>query len=209
MKTTVHLTLLGATAFLLTGCATWMNRSQHHASSLVQYLYPESTSHRDKYPFVKSIEVIPSGYLVPEGSFANLQQLQSMFGLDVVALVSYDQIQFSSESTLSLAYLTIVGAYVIAGEKNDTRTMLDTAVYDIESRKLLFRAPGLSEIKGSAAIVNLANELRRDSQQGFEHASTNLIANLDAELGQFRARIKEKPEDIKVVRAAGYTGWRR
>ena len=28
-------------------------------------------------PFVKSIEIIPSAYLTPKGSFANLQQLQS------------------------------------------------------------------------------------------------------------------------------------
>lgn len=41
-----------------------------------------------KFPFVKSIEVIPSSYLTPRGSFANLDQIRSMYGVDVIALLS-------------------------------------------------------------------------------------------------------------------------
>ncbi len=48
-----------------------------------------------------------------------------MYDIDVIALVSYDQVQFTDGSFLSLTYWTIVGAYVVAGEKNDTSTMLD------------------------------------------------------------------------------------
>lgn len=42
-----------------------------------------------KYEFVKSIEVIPSAFLRPKGSFENLDQLRFLLGIDVIALLSY------------------------------------------------------------------------------------------------------------------------
>ncbi len=159
-----------------------------------------------KYPFVKSIELIPSEYLTPGGSFENLEQLRSMFGVEVMALVSYDQLQFTGDTSWSLAYLTVVGAFLIPGEKNDTRTMVDAAVYDIASRKLLFRAPGLNHINGSAAPLNVTEELRDAREKGFTKASTNLVANLEVKLAEFRERVKESPEEIKIVRSPGYSG---
>jgi rhombotail lipoprotein len=158
------------------------------------------------YPFVKSIETIPSTYLTPGGGFENLDQLRSMFDVDVIALLSYDQVQFTDEGILSVTYWTIVGAYVIRGEKNDTKTLMDAAVYDISSRKLLFRAPGTSQIKGSATPVNLTEQLRHDSEQGFSQASTNMVANLQIQLEEFKERVKSSPEQFKIVRKPGYTG---
>ena len=60
-----------------------------------------------------------------------------MFGIDVIALVSYDIVQFTGEGLSSISYWTLVGAYAVRGEKNDTHTMIDAAVYDIASRKHL------------------------------------------------------------------------
>ena len=157
-------------------------------------------------PFVKSIDLIPSQYMQPRGGFANLDQLQSMFGVDVIALVSYDQVQFSDQSRLSLTYWTLVGAYLVNGEKNETRTLMDAAVYDIKSRKLLFRAPGVSTVKGSAAPVNVNEELRRDSQKGFEVAATDLKTNLTQQLEEFKTKIKESPAEYQVVRRPEYKG---
>ena len=54
-------------------------------------LMKEVSKHFEKYPFVRIIELIPTAYLRPGGSFANLDQLRSMFGVDVIALLSYDQ----------------------------------------------------------------------------------------------------------------------
>jgi rhombotail lipoprotein len=84
--------------------------------------------------------------------------------------------------------------------------MLDAVVYDIRSRKMLFRAPGLSHIKGSATPINLSEELRLASEAGFQQAATNLVAGLDFQLGEFKERIKKSPEDIKVVNKPGYAG---
>lgn len=162
--------------------------------------------HFKKYPYVKSIELIPSAYLRPKGSFANLEQLRTMFGVDVIALISYDQVQFTDSGLLGLTYWTIVGAYVVPGEKNDTHTMIDTVVYDIASRKMLFRAPGVHHIKGRATPVNLSEKLRNDRSTGFDEAAKDMIANLDLQLGQFREKIKERPEEYRVVRTSGYTG---
>lgn len=157
-------------------------------------------------PFVKSIDIIPSQYMQPRGGFANLDQLQSMFGVDVIALVSYDQVQFSDASRLSLTYWTLVGAYLVNGEKNETRTLMDAAVYDIKSRKLLFRAPGVSTLKGSAAPVNVSEELRRDSQKGFEVAAADLKTNLTQQLDEFKTKIKESPAEYQVVHRPEYKG---
>ena len=156
-----------------------------------------------KYDFVKSIEVIPSSYLTPQGSFANLDQIKTMYGIDIIALVSYDQVQFVDEGMLSLTYWTIVGAYVISGEKNDTSTLMDTTVYDIDSRKMLFRAPGVSQVKGAATPVNLSEELRADATQGFREATNDMTRNLDLQLERFREKVKEQPEEYNFVDSSG------
>jgi rhombotail lipoprotein len=259
MNAKVSMTITAALALALTGCETFQgSRSERHASSLVQYLYPKKIEHIDKpgiptltlplrvgvafvpedtgrqhqaytrspalseqqklklltevseqfrkYPFVRAIEVIPSEYLTPAGGFENLDQLRNMFGVDVMALVSYDQLQFTDDTPWSLTYLTVVGAFFIPGEKNDTRTMIDAAVYDIESRKLLFRAPGLNHVNGNAAPINVPEELRDARDKGFREASKNLTANLEVKLAEFRERIKQSPEEVKIVRSAGYVG---
>jgi len=164
------------------------------------------SAHFKQQKIVNKIEVIPSSYLRPGGSFNNLDQIKSMYGVDVIALVSYDQTQFTDENFLSFSYWTIVGAYVVKGEKNDTSTLVDTVVYDIKSRKMLFRAPGLSQVNGSATPINLSKQLRTDSEKGFQMAFDQMIENLDHELGTFRQRLKDNPEDAKVVYRKGYGG---
>jgi len=159
-----------------------------------------------KHKFVSDIVVIPSAYLTARGSFSNLEQIRTMYGIDVIALVSFDQVQFTDEGLLSLTYWTLVGAYIVSGEKNDTSTMMDTAVYDIKSKKMLFRAPGTSNIKGSSTLVNLSEELREDSLKGFEEATANMISSLDVQLSNFRKKIKKQPEKVKVIYSKSYSG---
>jgi rhombotail lipoprotein len=169
-------------------------------------LMQEVAEHFKKYTFVKSIELIPSAYLRPKGSFTNLDQLRTMFGVDVIALLSYDQSQFVDEGFSTISYWTIIGAYAVRGEKNDTHTMLDAAVYHIPSRKMMFRAPGISHIKSKATPVNLSEQARLDIIAGFKEASKDLIVNLDEQLEIFREKIKESPEEFKVIHKPGYTG---
>ena len=156
------------------------------------------------YPFIKDIELIPTAYLRTKGGFPNLEQIRTMYGVDVVALISYDQVQFTDQGLLGLTYWTIVGAYVVPGEKNDTQTMLDTVVVDISSKKMLFRAPGMDHVNGHSTPVNLSEQLRIDSEASFAKAATQMIDNLDLQLTAFKDKVKEHPDDFKVVRTAEY-----
>ncbi len=163
------------------------------------------SGHFKKYSFIAEIQEIPSAYLTPGGSFTNLDQIKTMYGVDVMALVSYDQVQFTDASFLSVSYWTIVGAYLVSGEKNDTNTLMDTVVYDVASRKMLFRAPGTSVVKGRSTPVNLSEELREDSIKSFDQAAKAMIENLDVQLSGFREKAKQNPEQIKVVKAESYS----
>ncbi len=169
-------------------------------------LMKEVSQHFKKYDFVKSIELIPSAYLRNKGGFTNLNQVRTMYGVDVITLLSYDQTQFTDEGLASITYWTIIGAYIIPGEKNDTHTMVDATVYDISSRKMLFRAPGINHTKSNATPVNLTEKLRKDSRRSFELASVDLIINLDTQLQLFKEKVKEAPEEYNISHNPGYTG---
>jgi len=61
-------------------------------------------------------------------------------------------------------------------------------------------------VKGSASPVNVSEELRRDSQKGFEVAATDLKTNLTQQLDEFKTKIKESPAEYQVVRRPEYKG---
>lgn len=157
-------------------------------------------------PFIENIEIIPTAYLKPGGGFSNLEQIRTMLGIDVIALVAYDQVQHTDANWASFTYLTVIGAFVISGDNNDTSTMLDTTVFHIPSRKLLFRAPGTSLIKGIGARAYREKRFRTDGSKGMEEANLKMIANLDNELGRFKKRVKEKPDEYRITHSPGYSG---
>jgi rhombotail lipoprotein len=160
----------------------------------------------EKYNFVKSIDIIPSVYLTKNGGFTNLNQIKNIFNIDIIVLVSFDQTQFTDENFLSLTYWTIIGAYVIPAEKNDTHTMLDAVVYDIDSRKMLFRAPGTHKLESRATLINLSEQLREDSLLSFQESRKELIKNLEIQLELFKNKVKNNPSDYKITKSKGYTG---
>jgi len=157
-------------------------------------------------PFVQSIEIIPTTYLRPGGGFDNLDQLRALMGIDVVVLLAYDQTQNSNSTEASLAYWTIVGAYIIEGQRNATYTMVEAVVYDIPSRSLLFRAPGTSTIKNHATLIRSDYELQKDSIRSLEEAAAQMTGNLAQELELFKVRAREEPQSIRIEHKPGYTG---
>jgi rhombotail lipoprotein len=157
-------------------------------------------------PFVQSIELVPTTYLRPGGSFENLDQLRAMMGIDVIALVAFDQAQNTGDTPWSLSYWTIVGAYIIPAQKNDTHTLMEAVVYDIASRTLLFRAPGVSAIKGHSTLISNETDLRSDSIRGYTEAARDLTVNLQYELDAFKVRIREEPQSVHIEHKAGYSG---
>jgi rhombotail lipoprotein len=168
-----------------------------------------------QYDYIGSIEVIPAAYLRPRGGFANLDQVARMFNVDVIALVSYDQIRFNDTNRLAVLYWTVVGAYLIKGDQYDVQTMVDAAVFDVRSRKLLFRAPGTSQVKGASTLAGYSKEVRGAQTDGYAQAVEQMIPALQAQLAGFKERARSDPA-IQVDRSnyqgdgrrgAGGFGW--
>ncbi len=147
---------------------------------------------------IAGVEPIPTNFLGQGGGFVELDRLKAGFGIDLMALVSYDQFQFSETSRSSWTYWTLVGAYLVKGEKNETRTVMNSVVYDIPSRTMLFEASGSSSVSGRSTPIDLNKALRVRSEEGFEKATDDLIAHLDAALAAFQQQAK-----TGTVRGAG------
>jgi rhombotail lipoprotein len=157
-------------------------------------------------PFVHSIEIIPATYLRPGGGFENLDQLRAMLGIDVIALLGYDQTQNSRDTEASIAYLTIIGAYIVPAQRNSTNTLMEAVVYDIPSRSLLFRAPGTSSMINNATLFRSAHELSKDSALGIEQAAAQMTTSLAQEIELFKVRAREEPQSVRIEHKPGYTG---
>lgn len=137
-------------------------------------------------PSVRRIESLPPHYLRTKGGFSNVDRVSAALDLDLIALVSYDQFQFTDTDRLrSLAYWTLIGVHFVKAERNQTRTLMDVVVYDIRSRALLFRAAGESVVNGRAAPVGLTAERRAQSELGFGRAVDGLIINLKTSFAEF------------------------
>jgi rhombotail lipoprotein len=158
-----------------------------------------------QYSYIGEIEIIPSSYMAPRGGWNNLDQVARMFNVEVVALLSYDQISFNDTNGLAVLYWTIVGAYVVKGDRYDVQTLVDAAVFDVRSRKLLFRAPGTSQVKGSSTMARYSEESRNAQANGFRLAVDELIPQLQTELASFKERIRNDPH-YRVVNKDGYRG---
>lgn len=157
------------------------------------------------YDYIDRIEIIPSTYLNGGEGFSTLEQVGRLYDVDVMALVSYDQVTQSLENNAALLYWTIVGMYIIPGNENAIQTFVDTAVFDIKSRKMLFRAPGVNKLEKRTTAVGVDDTLAKKSLEGFGLAVTDMTKNLDSELARFKSRVKEE-KIAKVEHREGYSG---
>lgn len=158
-----------------------------------------------KYEYIDRIEVIPDAYLKGGKGFLTIEQVARLYDVDVMALVSYDQVSQSLENNAALLYWTIVGMYVIPGNENTVQTFVDTAVFDVKSKKMLFRAPGINKLTKRTTAIGIDNALLEKSLQSFDHAVADMTVNLEAELARFATRVKdEKVASINV--REGYSG---
>ncbi|MGV8960215.1 MAG: rhombotarget lipoprotein [Stenotrophomonas sp.] len=159
-------------------------------------------------PFIERIEVIPSGYLRPKGGFENLEQVARMYGVDLVALVSYDQITRTDQNAASLLYWTLVGAYTIHGNSNQVSTFVDTSVFDVKTRSLLFRAPGTDQRDAGSTAVRVDETQARLAGESFAVAMTAMTGNLDKAIADFAVRAREEGQ-VKLVDRGSGGEWRR
>jgi rhombotail lipoprotein len=132
-----------------------------------------------------------------------MDRVASLFKLDVIALISFDQVQNAGATSWSFLYWTGLGAYVINGDQYDILTAVETSVFDIRSRQLLMRAGGLSNTKGTATMVGFSEQARLARTQSFESAIQDMTTNLHAEVKQFRQRAAENP-NVRLILPPGY-----
>lgn len=190
-------------AFVPSSTTSWRVGSLMAPGQERQLLEVVKASFKDK-PWVGEIKLIPGSYLRAGGGFENLDQVARMYGVEVMALVSVDQIQYTDPRWYSFAYLSIVGAYVLPGDANDTRTLIDAAIFHVPTRTFLFRAPGQSTVKGVSTMMAREEVLRAHSGKGFELAMTELTKNLDAEVGAFKAEIaRGDRKDVDLIDREG------
>lgn len=148
--------------------------------------------------YIAHIEVIPETYLRSSRGFEGLSQVARIYSVDVMALVSYDQVAVSEDTKASFFYWTIVGAYLIEGTKNEVQTFVDTAVFDVPTRRLLFRAPG-TDVQGfRSTAVESSESVRTGRTASFSAAMAKMTDNLAIELATFEERLKTEPQLAEV-----------
>jgi rhombotail lipoprotein len=158
--------------------------------------------------FVSEIAVIPDYYLAGRRGFGGLESVKRLYDLDVVALVSFDQQTNLDQNTWSLAYLTIVGAYVVKGSRHDVATLVDLAVVDPESRQLVIRAGGTDLRHGNTTLIDASRETRNADIAGLSDATDRMLDHFDAALTKFEADVRSGTAGIRVVskNSAGASG---
>lgn len=137
-------------------------------------------------PWAQEVKTIPSLYLAKGGGFEDLDKVARTFQVEVIALVSVDQVQFSDPKWYAWTYWTLVGAYMVKGDKNDTTTVVDAAVYHVPSRTLLFRAGGVGTAKGTSTWSNREASFRSQSRESLDRAMGQLSESLDREAMTFQ-----------------------
>ncbi len=147
--------------------------------------------------FIEAIEIIPETYLRQGKGFDALEGVARLYRVEAVALVSYDQVAFVGDAGSSFWYWTIVGAYVVKGSEHEVQTFVDTAVFDMGTRSLLFRAPGADRLETRSTLVDSAQARRDAMAESFEKAMGAMTVNLDTELDRFKTRVEQ--EQVAVV----------
>ena len=150
--------------------------------------------------FVAEIVVIPDYYLRGHSGFEGLEGVQRLYGVDLMALVSYDQVVHTDENNWSLGYLTIVGAYVLKGSRHDLSTLVDLAVVDPVSRSLVLRAGGTSISHGNTTLIDAVRDTRNAAADGYGAATDEMIEHFDTALTKFESDVRSGNAPVQVVR---------
>lgn len=156
--------------------------------------------------YISHIEVIPDTYLRSSSGVIGMQQVARLYDVDVMALVSYDQVAVSEENPTGLLYWTIVGAYLIKATSNEVQTFVDTAVFDVDTARLLFRAPGAHTMSDRSTLVEAGEVVRKAKDESISVAMEEMTGNLAVELDRFQARVKEDPGVANTQWKPGYGG---
>jgi rhombotail lipoprotein len=191
----LHLPLRVGLAFLPSNSGAEITLDAAHKEALMQEIRKRFVSRK----FIAEIVVIPDYYLRGKSGFEGLQGVQRLYGVDLMALVSYDQVTHEDDNNWSLGYVTIVGAYFLKGTRHDLSTLVDLAVVDPVTHSLVLRAGGVDSSHGTVTLIRENRELREASAQGFAAATAQMIDHFDSALTAFEGDVREGKANVKVV----------
>jgi rhombotail lipoprotein len=189
----LHLPLRVGLAFLPANGDTGPDAAQKEA--LMQEIRKRFVSRK----FIAEIVVIPDYYLRGKRGFEGLEGVQRLYGVDLMALVSYDQVAHEDENRWSLGYLTIVGAYVLKGTRHDVSTLVDLAVVDPKTHSLVLRAGGFDTRHGTVTLLDENRRLRETASAAFTAATQQMIDHFDSALTAFESEVREGTANVNVV----------
>ena len=157
-------------------------------------------------PFIREIVIVPDYYLRDVKGFEGLAGVQRLHGVDLMALVSYDQVGHEDDRKSAVAYLTILGSYLVRGTRQEETTLLDMAVVDAASRSIVLRAGGTDTRVHNTTYVGSEVEARKLATASFDAAADQLIERFDVALEQLQADIRSGKSGVKVRPARGGGG---
>jgi rhombotail lipoprotein len=166
-----------------------------HKEALLQQIRQRFVSRK----FIADIVVIPDYYLRGKSGFEGLAGVQRLYGVDLMALVSYDQVTHLDDNNWSLGYMTIVGAYVLKGTRHDVSTLVDLAVVDPATKTLVLRAGGFDNSHGTSTMVNENLKVREAAAFGYNAATQQLIEHFDTALTQFETQVHDGNSNVQIV----------
>ena len=190
----LHVPLRVGLAFLPTrgGLSTV---DEAHKEQLLEQIRARFASRK----FIAQIAIIPDYYLAGRSGFEGLEGVQRLYGVDLMALVSYDQVTHVDDNNWSFGYVTIVGAAVLKGTRHDVSTLIDLAVVDAPSRSLVLRAGGTDTRQGTSTLVQEDRESREAGVAGFTAATAQMIEHFDSALTQFEADVRTGRANVRIV----------
>ncbi len=173
-----------------------------HKELLLQQIRDRFSSRK----FVAQIEVIPTYYLQQNQHYAGLAAVQRLYKLDLMALVSYDQVAHVDANHWSLGYLTVVGAFVLKGSTHDVSTLVDLAVVDPATPSLVLRAGGVDTQHSNSSGIRETVESRELKHSGFDRATEQMVDNFDKALTDFERDVREGRGTVRIVRNENGSG---
>ena len=155
-----------------------------------QQLLQRVAEHFRDQPYVSTIDTIPETYMRSARGVQGMQQVATLYDFDIVALVSYDQVIYSRERDSALLYWTVVGTTLIKGNSNEVHTLIDTAVFDARTARILFRAPGTHTEQKNSTYFDDSRDRRQLEYTGFDTATDSMLVNLAGELQSFEDEVR-------------------
>lgn len=128
---------------------------------------------------IQNVIVIPDTYIRSGSEFEGIDKLAGQYRLDVMALISYDQVTHIDDTKASILYWTMAGAYFVKGSKNSVDTFVDLAVFDTRTHRLIFRVPGVNKMEVTTTLINGAEDMRKARRISFKRAMKDMTGHLN------------------------------